>query len=170
GATVRADQEYITATDGTVDITIDYNMTVDVYAEKDGFIRSNRAAVTVGTGTGASQEIAMSVNIIPAINFAIDPGSINFGQLGPRDTSAPYGLTITNLGTWDIAITCTVEDNADDLYIVGLKLDDTTWSSFETVILEHQSAVCDATLTVPEYYNQIGVQTGTIIFWASEAP
>jgi hypothetical protein len=170
GATVHADQEYVTSAGGTADISIDYNMTVDVYAEMDGAIRSNTIEVTVGTGSGSSQEVGLSVNIIPAINFTVDPGSINFGQLGPRDTSAPYGLTLTNLGTWDIQITCTVEDDADDLYEHGLKLDDTIWSSFETVILEHQFAECDATLTVPEYYTETGVQTGTIIFWASEAP
>jgi len=169
-ATVIADQSYLTGADGTVAITIDLDMTIDIYAEKDGFIRSNQIAVTVGTGTGAAQEVELVAKIVPAINFTVDPGSINFGQLGPRDTSAPYGITITNLGTWDIVVTCTVTDNADDLYVTGLKLDDKIWSLFEKVILENQFATCQATLTVPEYYSRIGEQTGTLIFWASEAP
>jgi len=170
GATVHADQDYTTGSDGTVDITIGTDMTVNVYAKKDGFIRSNRVTVTVGTGTGASGEAGLVADIIPAISFTVDPSSIDFGELGPRDTSTPHTITITNTGAWTLLITCSVTDEAEDLYVDGLFLDREMWNLFSAIIERDDYQETDATLTVPEDYTRIGEQTGTIIFWAAEAP
>jgi len=46
-ATVYADTSYTTDENGEVDITIYNNATIDVYVEKDGYIRSNCVTVTV---------------------------------------------------------------------------------------------------------------------------
>jgi len=170
GATVHADQNYTTGSDGTVDITIGTDMTVNVYAKKDGFIRSNRVTVTVGTGTGASGEAGLVADIIPAISFTVGSSSIDFGELGPRDTSTPHTITITNTGAWTLLITCSVTDEAEDLYVDGLFLDREMWNLFSAVIERDDYQETDATLTVPEDYTRIGEQTGTIIFWAAEAP
>jgi len=172
-ATVHADQDYTTGQDGTVAITIDMDMAVQVYAEKEGCIRSNRVNVTVGTGSvqpGDSQDVSMEASIIPAISFSVGPGSIYFGELGPRATSEPRTINLTNEGAWNLRITATVSDTAENLYVEGLKLDDVKWDVFSTTVSRDGTASCVATLTVPETYTLTGEQDGTLIFWAAEAP
>lgn len=50
GATVHADTDYTTGTDGTAAISVDHDATLQVFAEKDDFIRSDKIMVTVGSG------------------------------------------------------------------------------------------------------------------------
>jgi len=172
-ATVHADQDYTTGQDGTVDITIDSDMTVEVYAEKDGCIRSNRVSVKVGEGgdhLGDSQKVSLQADIIPAISFSISPSSINFGTLGPRDTSAPVTINLTNKGAWELLITAKVTDTAQNLYVDGLKLDNMKRDEFEMTVSRDKTEDCKATLTVPETYTLTGSQNGTLVFWAQEAP
>jgi len=171
-ATVHADQDYTTGQDGTIAITINSDMTVEVYAEKDGYIRSNRVTVVVGDGSaqsGDDEGCSMSVDIIPAISFSISPGSISFGDLGPRDTSDPVAVTLTNSGAWNLLITTTVTDTAQDLYVEGLELGDVKWNVFSTTVMRDNTTDCIATLTVPEDYTLTGSQDGTLIFWATDA-
>jgi len=149
------------------------DITIEVYAEKEGYIRSNQVTVTVGEGTvqpGDNEDVSLKADIIPAISFSISPGSINFGELGPRDTSGPFTITLTNEGAWNLQITSTVTDEAEHLYVDGLKLDDVKWDVFSTTILRDGDTDCIATLTVPETYTLMGRQNGTLIFWAIEAP
>lgn len=172
-ATVHADQDYTTGQDGTVAITINRDMTVEVYAEKEGHIRSNRVTIVVGEGSaqpGDSEGVSMAADILPAISFSISPSSINFGELGPGDTSDPVTITLTNEGAWNLLITASVTDTTQNLYVEGLELDGVKWDVFNTTVLRDGTADCDATLTVPETYTLTGKQNGTIIFWASEAP
>ena len=171
-ATVYADQSYATGQDGTVAITINSDLTVEVYAEKDYCIRSNRVAVTVGAGSaqpGDNEDISLTADIIPAISFSVNPNSISFGRLGPRDISDPKSLTITNLGAWNLRITATVTDMAKDLYIGGLKLDGVKWDAFSTTVFRDAAKECSTILTVPETYTHTGLQSGTLILWAQEA-
>jgi len=170
GATVHVDQNYATDTDGTVDITIDTDITINIYAEKDGFIRSNRVTVTVGTGTVTSSEVGLAAYIIPAIGFTVSPSSISFGELAPRDTSNPHTITVTNTGVWALRITCTVTDDGEDLFNSGLKLDQEVWSLFSSDVEGDDDAEFLCTLTVPEDYTGVGSQSGTVIFWAAAAP
>ncbi|MCD6599474.1 MAG: hypothetical protein J7L19_02725 [Dehalococcoidia bacterium] len=171
-ATVHADQDYTTSQDGTAAITINSNMTVEVYAQKDGYIRSNHVTVVVGDGSaqpGDEKDLSMKAHIIPAISFSISPCNINFGDLGPRDTSDPVTVTLTNEGAWNLSITTTVTDTAQDLYVEGLELDNVKWDIFSTTVMRDDTANCIATLTVPEDYTLTGRQDGTLIFWATDA-
>jgi hypothetical protein len=173
GATVYADTEYTTDENGEVDITIYNDATIDVYAEMDDHIRSNRVTVTVGEGSSQQsdvREVEMTVDIIPAISFSVDPDYINFGVLGPRDVSDPVTITVTNLGAWRIAITTAVSDDAENLYVEGLEFNSLKWDEFEGIIRRGNSEEYTVTLTVPETYTLTGNQNGTIIFWASESP
>jgi hypothetical protein len=170
GATVHAGTSYTTGALGTVDVTVDTDTTIEVYAEKDSFIRSNRVTVTVGTGSGATSEIALSATVIPAIAITVEPGSLDFGELGPRDTSDPQLVTITNVGAWDVEVTCDVAGEAGDLYFEGLAVDGDLWHLFSEIINRGDDAECSATLTVTESYTGVGEQSGTVIFWAAEAP
>jgi hypothetical protein len=90
--------------------------------------------------------------------------------LGPRDVSDPVTITLTNQGTWRLAITTDVTDNADNLYVEGLKLNSLKWDQFEGTVRRDESEEYTVTLTVPEAYTQTGTQNGTLIFWASESP
>jgi hypothetical protein len=170
GATVHADANYTTGALGTVDITVDMDATLEIYAEKESFIRSNRVTVTVGTGSGAASEVGLTATIIPAIAITVEPGSLDFGELGPRDTSDPQLITITNVGAWDIEVTCEANGAAGDLYFEGLELNGDLWNLFREIINRGNDTECSATLTVPESYTGVGEQSGTVIFWAAEAP
>ena len=173
GATVYADTEYTSDENGEVEITIYNDATIDVYAEKDGYIRSNPVTVVVGEGSSQQSEarsVSMTVDIIPAISFSVDPDYLNFGVLGPRDISPPVTITVTNLGAWRLAITTDVSDDADNLYVDGLKINSLKWNEFDGTVSRDDSEEYVVTLTVPETYTLTGNQNGTIIFWASESP
>jgi len=43
-----------------VDISVDMDMTLNIYTEKDSFIRSNKVTVLVGAGTGESRDVGLS--------------------------------------------------------------------------------------------------------------
>jgi hypothetical protein len=172
-ATVYADTEYTTDENGEVEITIYHDTTINVYAEMDGHIRSNPVTVTVGEGSSQQSEgqnVHMTVDIIPAISFSVDPDYINFGVMGPRDTSQPVAITLTNDGAWKLLITAIVSDDADGLYVDGLAINSTRWNEFEGTVRRDKSEEYTVTLTVPETYTETGNQNGTIIFWASESP
>jgi len=172
-ATVYADTEYTTDENGEADITIYNDTTIDVYAEKDGHIRSNPVTVTVGEGSSQQsdvREVEMTVDILPAISFSVSPDYINFGLLGPRDVSQPVTITLTNEGAWRLAVTTMVSDEAENLYVDGLELNSLKWNEFEGIVRRGKSEEYTVTLTVPETYTLTGNQNGTIIFWASEAP
>jgi hypothetical protein len=172
-ATVYADTSYTTDENGEAEITIYNDTTIDVYAEKDGYIRSNSVSVTVGEGSAQPSEgqtVNMTVDIIPAISFEVSPDYINFGLLGPRDISEAVTITITNQGAWKLLITTVVSDDAEGLYVDGIKLDSVKWDEFEGAVRRDHSEEHSVTLTVPETYTETGSQNGTIIFWASESP
>jgi hypothetical protein len=170
GATVHANSNYTTDALGTVDITLDTDATLEIYAEKESFIRSNRVTVTVGTGSGTTGEVGLTATIIPAIAVTVEPSSLNFGELGPRDTSDPQVITITNVGAWEVEVTCDVNGEAGDLYLEGLKLNGELWELFRETISRGSDTECSVTLTVPESYTGVGEQSGAVIFWAAEAP
>ncbi len=172
-ATVYADVAYVTGPDGTAAISVDHNATIDVYAEMDGFVRSDKETVTVGSSGGgnSSGEVSLEVNIIPAIAININPDEVDFGgDLGPRDISSAHSVVISNVGAWDVLVTAEVTDTADGLFVEGLYLDGSLWSSFSQTILRAADWTASTTLHVPEDYSGVGAKAGTMIFWATEAP
>ena len=172
GATVHADQDYLTGPDGTATITVDHDATIEVYAEMDGYIRSNKVTVIVGSGVGPTSEaeVSLAATIISAISIEVDPSQIDFGILGPRDTSDPHQITITNTGAWGVLVTAEVTDDADGLFVEGLHLDGSLWDLFEATIARDSFQHTQATLTVPEFYSGVGPMEGALVFWATEAP
>lgn len=110
------------------------------------------------TAHSVSEEVSLEAYILPAIEFTVDPGSIDL------DTGGPHTVTITNTGAWDLSVTCSVTG----LSVDGLRLDGEMWSLFNATIKRDGHREIDATLTVPEGYTRVG-GSGTIIFWAVEA-
>ena len=113
---------------------------------------------TTATTRSASEEVGLEAYIIPAIDFTVEPESIDF------DTGGPHTVTITNTGAWDLSVAC----RATGLYADGLRLDGEMWSSFNATIKRDGHREIDVTLIVPEGYTR-GGESGTIIFWAVEA-
>jgi len=173
GATVHADQDYTTGSGGTVAISVDHDATIEVYAEMSGYIRSDRVDVTVGgggsSGPSTSGTVTLGATIIPAVAIEVTPSSLNFGVLGPRDVSAPQQVTITNTGAWNVRVTAEVDDDADGLFIDGVRVDGQEWSDFETTVLRNGSDQADVTLEVPGTYSGVGDVEGSLILWAEEA-
>lgn len=167
-ATVYANQQYMTGPDGTVDITIDTDWTLEVRAEKDGHIRSNRITVTVGSGSH-HKEVSMTATIVPAISFTVTPESIDFGDnLAPGDSSAAFPITVENTGAWQLLITTQVTDTAHDLYVDGLSIHDVHWQDFGISVARDTAVECDVVLSIPETFPLVGTQQGTLIFWATD--
>jgi len=112
----------------------------------------------VSVTDAVGEEVALEAYIIPAIEFTVDPGSIDF------DTGGLRTVTITNTGAWDLSVTGSVTG----LYADGLKLDGEPWSSFNATIKRDGHQEINVTLPVLESYPGVG-ESGTIIFWAAEA-
>lgn len=172
-ATVHADQDYTTGDNGTVTISVDHDVTLHVFADKDGCIRSDKVTVIVGEGTiqpPSSGEVSLTAEIIPAISIEVSPDSIDFGDgLGPGDTSGEHEVTINNVGAWEIMVTTEVTNEADNLYVNGLQLDSSLWSLFQAIISRDDLMATQVSLYVPEDYAGVGQKTGSLIFWAEAA-
>lgn len=168
-ATVHADQDYVTNPEGTVDISISRDGSFKVFAEKSGYIRSDKVLVKVGTGEGTQGQVSLSTNVVPAISIKISPLSIDFGNLVPGHTSNAHTLSIENKGGMPIKVTAQVTDQAQDLFVTGLKLGNSSWESFDTIVDVNDREEMQAKLVVPLNYAGVGQKAGTLIFWAEEA-
>ena len=173
GAMVHGDQDYATGVDGTATISVDHDVTLHIFAEKDGYIRSDKVTVTVGEGTiqpPSSDEVYLTAHILPAISIEVSPGSVDFNdKLGPGDISDEHRITISNVGAWEVKVTTEVEEESDDLFLRGVRLDGKLWSSFQAIIGREESETTYASLHVPEDYSGVGPKTGNLIFWAEGA-
>jgi len=168
-ATVHADEDYVTSPDGTVDISISRDGSFKVFAEKSGYIRSDKVLVKVGTGEGTQAQVSLSANVVPAISIKISPLSIDFGNLVPGHTSDAHTLSIENKGGVPIKVTAQVTDQAQDLFVTGLKLGNSSWESFDSIVNANDRREVQAKLVVPLNYAGVGQKAGTLIFWAEEA-
>ncbi|MBS7627064.1 hypothetical protein KEJ51_08565, partial [Candidatus Bathyarchaeota archaeon] len=106
GANVHADKNYVTDQNGQVSISISTPGTYGVYAEKEGFVRTDRIQVTVTGGDSAN----LQVNIIPALSIVVTPDFIDFGTMGPGDISQTFQIHLVNNGSLTGIITVNVTD------------------------------------------------------------
>ena len=172
-ATVYADQNYTTGANGTAEISVDHDVTLHIFAEKEGYIRSDKITVIIGEGSiqpPSSGTVNLAAEIIPAIAIEVSPENIDFGDgLGPRDISDAYEVTITNAGAWEIMVTAEMTNETDNLYANGLRLDGALWDLFQSIINRNDSTETQVSLHVPEDYAGVGEKTGALIFWAEAA-
>jgi hypothetical protein len=156
-----------------VTISVDYDVTLHIFAEKENYIRSDKVTVTVGEGTiqpPSSEEVHLTADILPAISINVSPGSVDFGDnLAPGDTSNEHEITISNAGAWEVKVTTELTEESNDLFVRGLRLNGKLWGSFLAIIGKNESIVTLASLHVPEAYTEAGEKTGTLIFWAEGA-
>lgn len=143
-----------------------------IYAEKNGYIRSNQVLATVGTPSG--DNIGLNVNIngngltLPPANnllsFLVEPGDIDFGNL-TAGQSAQRSITITNQGSDNITVASTV--NGDQIFVDNLQVDNKPWSIFAIEINAGANVNKTLKLTIPATYQANGQKNGTITFWSN---
>jgi hypothetical protein len=140
--------------------------TITATASKEGFTSASTTLSAEAEKEGVSSTVSLNVEIIPAISLVVTPGSINFGELSPGDTSGAHTLTLENTGGYNISVSADVTDTAEDLFVDGLLLDLAVWSAYGTSIAAAGSDTANAALEVPDDYAGVGAKVGTLMFWA----
>lgn len=114
----------------------------------------------------SSPKVNLSVKIRPAISIEVTPSNIDFGELAPGDISRKIDLTIRNNGASNISVTANVTDDAGNLYVDGMFIDEKAWKSFNHQVLKNEPKIASASLKVPEAYEGVGIKKGRLMFWA----
>jgi len=173
-ATVHvAGDSYMTDDSGIVTASISTPGTYDIFAEKEGYIRSDKVKLMVSSPQPqTSSQVMLTTQIIPAVSISVMPNVLNFGKLGPGYVSTT-NITVSNTGSWNVDITANVTDSTG-LYARGLWLNDAFWEDFSASIGAdsddfENSVLLRTELRVPVDYEGVGVQNGTLIFWATPA-
>jgi len=149
-----------------------------LYAEKDGYIRSNDINLIVGTGASGSSglisyfddgEVAGEnppQNPGDTISFVVEPGQIDFGVIIPG-SSSEKSFTVENTGGVDINIESQVK--GDELYVNFLRIAGVLWSKFSSSLGTGSGQDYSIKLNVPaEYQTSKGDKAGELIIWASK--
>ena len=118
--------------------------------------------------SGDGNVVSLTAYIIPAISIEVTPSSVNFGSLGPGEISANKEIDIKNKGASTIDVTSEVTDNANNLYVSGLEIDNLPWSVYETQLGASASTDASLRLKVPGNYAGVGEQQGVLMFWAQQ--
>jgi|GEM_PF-958788 len=176
GATVWAGVKYSTNQSGRVQIQLSNSGTYHIYANKTGYIRSDKIQVNV-VGGGGSGGVDVKANIIPSLALEVTPNLIDFGTLGPKMTSPNFQINLKNKGSLDGTVTVTVTDlNATSLFRDCLQLSEntqtwTTWRGYTTLIRGHNGNAPGEKniyirLQIPVNYPvSPGTNKGKVTFW-----
>lgn len=142
-----------------------------VFAEKQGYIRSN--SVSLEVGQASTSVVSLSVNIDKAnkppedhdaVSFTVTPNSLDFGKLSPGASSSK-DLVINNTGTTGIHVETIV--GGDDVFTQGLKLNDVSWQNFKTDISKGTNQNMSISLSIPQDYSgEGGAKSGELTVWA----
>lgn len=141
-----------------------------VFAEKDGFVRSNKVLLKIGQP--ASSDISLSVNVSgqvagtttppSGISFTVEPANLDFGTLAVGATGKKT-FSLKNTGSQSLEFETEVNGQ---LFKDNLKLDDNPWQKFKKIVAAGQNQTTEAALTLP-LYAPSGKQSGKLVFWAS---
>ncbi len=162
-------QEYATDSMGKADITLADGY-YSAYAEKDGYVRSNQIAITVGRGIANNISLAVEIESTgtdvagASLIFTVSPDALNFGKIKAGQESKQI-LSLNNSGTVDLALSANVD--GDTVFKNNLKLAEQAWSEYAGDILHGNSQDLEVSLAIPNSYLESGVKTGELIIWAS---
>ncbi|MBI4054316.1 MAG: DUF4430 domain-containing protein [Candidatus Doudnabacteria bacterium] len=145
-----------------------------VFAEKQGYVRSNKVLLKVGSPPIAQVSLLVNVGqgsvsgiVTPPpdiIAFTVAPSALDFGSL-PKGGSASRPVTISNTGNVNIHLESVV--SGDPLFVDELTLDAVTWRIFEKDLTAGATSEHAAGLAVPQGYSGgVGSKSGQLIFWA----
>jgi len=162
----------ITSDNGQVGISLQDGF-YEVFAQKEGYIRSNSILLKVGQGASSSVDLTVTVEdgdvkgddtAEDTISFIVDTSNLDFGKLNPG-SSATKNITISNNGASDICIEALV--SGDSLFTENLDLNSVSWKNFETDIAQDSSQMVDVELSIPTSYSDgSGARSAQLIFWA----
>ena len=160
----------VTGTNGEVGISLQDGF-YKVYAQKQGYIRSNSILLKVGQGVSSSVDLTVIVgdgdggdDSKDMISFIIDTDNLDFGELDPG-SSASKNITISNNGSSNIHMEALVIGSS--LFTENLNLDSVSWKNFETDISQSGDQVVDVELSIPAGYSDgIGAKSAQLTFWA----
>ena len=173
GAAIKgAEQNYTTNVSGQATTVLPDGHYV-LFAQKDGFVRSNQEEIFVGAGV--SQSVGLIVEIDQSgssdgtgvagesIIFEVTPGQLNFGKIKPGNTVF-QALNISNSGTVDLEVAASM--NGDAVFKENMKLDSQLWSNYGSALASNESKDVEASLSIPASYLDSGIKTGELILWA----
>jgi len=162
----------ITSNNGQVGISLQDGF-YKVYAQKEGYVKSNSVLLKVGQGASSSIDLAVTIedgNVEgdddrnDIISFIVDTSNLDFGNLNPG-SSATKNIILDNNGTSDIHIEALVSGNS--LFTENLDLNNVSWKNFETAIAQNGSQDVAVELSVPaNYSNGSGAKSAQLTFWA----
>lgn len=133
------------------------------------------ALVGLPSGDANASLTATATVTLPTIGIVLDRTAIDYGEVGPGDTSSVETVGITNIGTTDVDVTLEADGasaTAQEFYEQSLYVDDVLYDPVAVIaqILVEQSQDVDTQLKVPYDWNHIGTQEATFIFWAEASP
>lgn len=128
------------------------------------------------SGSYQNPSLDATVNVVlPSIGIAIDRSSIDYGDVGPGESSAEETVVITNIGTSDVDVMLQVDGataDAQDFYELSLYVDGALYDR-NAVIASILVGAWEDVITqlhVPGDWNKGGVQQAEFIFWAEASP
>jgi hypothetical protein len=165
-----------------------------VFAEKSGYVRSEKDLLTVGDKAEAAVSLSATVTAGASGGGSGSGGigggpSAGSGQGGSPTSSGQAGLisfilnpgalsfgsiesgksyskplSVKNDGQVNIYVESVV--SGDELFRNYLKVGGEAWRSFNSVVSQGEEKNLNLDLTVPGTYNTFGTKNGSLIFWA----
>lgn len=139
-----------------------------VYAQKQGYIRSNSYRLQIGQPS--TSVINLNVNVKRSgenpgdyVSFVVAPNALDFGTLAPGSSSTK-SFTVTNNGTVGIHVESIA--SGDALFTENLDLNSVSWKNFKTDINKNDSQNINASLSIPADYSGDGAKSGQLTIWA----
>lgn len=159
-----------------LDYLVDNNNTARIRAVDDYMAPSNAFLVLWHISPSPSPTpipgggivVSMTADIKPGISIEVTPPDLNFGSLGPGESSTPYQILIKNKGSTTLSVTAEVTDTAQDLYVRGLQINNAIWTDYQVQLTSNGTEEADLRLRVPADYLGEGEKEGVLMFWAQQ--
>lgn len=148
-----------------------------VFAEKDGGIRSDKVLVKIGSPDSSIVDLTINVpagavlgeeeDDNSSIAFYLSSDRIDFGDF-KLNSRLDKPLTITNSS--NIAANFYSEVKGDEIFSLYLNLDGKSWRNFQVQLQTQQAQEILVRLQIPKIYSiTAGKKTGQLIIWAQKA-
>lgn len=176
GAKVHAgSSDFITDSSGVVSIGIASlkDGLYRIFAEKEGFVRSNQVVLTVGQAPDGHR-VNLKVNVLQSgplpeddqdnISFSVNPSAIDFGDI-KAGVSKTKIVKLSNNGSKNIYVETDVA--GAEIFKSYLTVNGLAWQNFSENISKNNSSDINLGLHIlSDYSGSFGEQEGNLIFWA----
>lgn len=167
---------YTTNQDGRAVLSFADRVRYDVFADKAGLIRSQKQALTIGSGLTDALDLRVNIdNANPGgggngggnnggrLAFEIAMDNLDFGALRPAESNR-RPVRVSNTGDVDIYLETTVA--GDSVFTQGLTVDERAWEEYSANLPASAASEVSVGLTVPADYQGSGQKQGQLVFWA----